>query len=289
MKYSLILILLLFIKQVYTQVSEIKRDTTYFDQDWKKTIYLEDAKYARIVKRDLQGQIVGTVRDFYLPSWKTQFEGKLNSENPDVPIGKCTWYFENGKIQSSATYIDGKPSNDIVQYKEDGTKIECRDTLVEIFPFTQNKIVPYFDAGSSRVIHTITNGDLNDFIVQYKIQDEGSNSTFNMATSLMALYTGNIAGLMPLLSNNSSRSGGSTKNTFLVTSSRDAAIHFRDNKGSILRDSGYLYSSNNAINETKRFVVDNSVKFFYICIQNDNYKTDAISTVEVVALGRICK
>ena len=114
----LILFLCFIAPTIYGQSIDVVKDTTYFDQDWKKTIYLEDAKYARIVKRDNQNQIVGTVRDYYLPNWILQFEGKLSGENPDVPIGKCFWFFENGKIQSSATYVDGKPSSDAIQYKE---------------------------------------------------------------------------------------------------------------------------------------------------------------------------
>lgn len=57
-------------------------DTVYFDRDWARTETLEEVAYARIAHRTPDGKSVGTVRDYFYPSWKKQGEGKLLSESP---------------------------------------------------------------------------------------------------------------------------------------------------------------------------------------------------------------
>src|SRR5690606_34278005 len=100
---------LLFFTQANSQSSNTKviykTDTIYYDQDWEKTSVKEDYKFARIIKRTLDRKPYGTVCDYYYPSWKKQWEGKLISENPDIAQGFCTFWFPNGQIQSSGTYL----------------------------------------------------------------------------------------------------------------------------------------------------------------------------------------
>ena len=284
----LILFLCFIAPTIYGQSIDVVKDTTYFDQDWKKTIYLEDAKYARIVKRDNQNQIVGTVRDYYLPNWILQFEGKLSGENPDVPIGKCFWFFENGKIQSSATYVDGKPSSDAIQYKEDGTKIECKDTLIEIYPLTQTKLHSYYNTRSSRTVYTINVSTLKNVIVQHRIEDEGGNSLIDIGTSLMAMYSGGVSSALMAITKLTISKKVSTKNTFFITTSREVAQKFIDTKGTI-NNTGILHFSENTINETKGFIIPQDISYIYIGVQNNNYTTSAISAIEVVGIGKLCK
>jgi len=73
-------------------------DTAYFDRDWERTTLPEDRSYARIARHAKDGKTIGTVRDFYYPSWKKQWEGKLTREQPDQPHGLCTNWYEAGGL-----------------------------------------------------------------------------------------------------------------------------------------------------------------------------------------------
>jgi beta-lactamase superfamily II metal-dependent hydrolase len=287
MKPKTLFLFLFFCNQIFAQ-SEIFKDTIYFDQDWKITNYLEDAKFARIAKRDPQRQIVGTVRDYYLPNWKIQFEGKVIGENPDIPVGVCTWYYENGQIQLKATYENGKASADIVQYNENGTKIECKDTVIEIFPIEQTKLHSKYNSGSSRKVYTIDVSKFKNITIQYRIEDEKGSSLIDFGTSLMALYSGGYTSSLMAYSKTPISQKGSTKNTFFITTNRDVAQNFINTKGTI-NNIGIIHFSENSINETKSFVIAPNVKYIYIGVQNNNSLTSAVSSLEVVGMEKVCK
>lgn len=290
MTKRIIYITLIFLSKfsLYSQNIEISRDTAYFDQDWHKTIYLEDAKYARVYKRDLQGMIAGTVRNFYLPSWNIQFEGKCLSDNSNILDGLCTWYYENGIIQSKTTYINGKPSKDLVHYKEDGSKVECIDTLIELQSKSQKKLHSYYNSGSSRTVYAVNTYNLKDIIVQYSIEDEESVTPMHLTASLMA-YAYNLGGLMNMLSSGNTNKRGSTKNSFFITTNRDVAQYFIDTKGGLKSQEGLLFNSENSKLETIRLKIQDNISDFYICIQNNNSISAAISTLEVVGLTKVCR
>lgn len=288
MKRNSFWILFFIVSKNYGQDNIIVKDTIYFDQDWKKTIYIEDAKFARIVKRDPQRQIVGTVRDYYLPNWKIQFEGKVIGENPDIPVGVCTWYYENGQIQLKATYENGKASADIVQYNENGTKIECKDTVIEILPIEQTKLHSQYNTGSSRKVYTIDVSKFKNITIQYRIEDEKGSSLIDFGTSLMALYSGGYTSALMAFSKTPISQKGSTKNTFFITTNRDVALKFINTKG-IINNTGIIHFSENSINETKSFVIAPNVKYIYIGVQNNNALTSAISSLEVVGIEKVCK
>lgn len=286
---SILIVSLVFTFSLYSQSENIKRDTTYFDHDWKPTLFIEDAKYARVVKRDPIGVIVGTVRDYYYPSWKKQFEGKLLSENPDVPQGLCTFYFENGVIQSQATYENGKPKGQIVQNNEDGTKKDCRDTLLSVYPLNQKKLPSLNDFGSSRAVHTIDVQRIKDIIIQYSIADENSTSLANLGMSLMS-YTTKLGALYSILNlGSASNKSTSTKNTFFITSNREAAQYFQNNKGGILSQDGAIFYSENSLSEIKRYTIPENISQIYICIQNNNQISSAIANLEVAGISKFCK
>ena len=285
---SILIVSLVFTFSLYSQSENIKRDTIYFDQDWKKTEFIEDAKYARVVKRDPNGAIVGTVRDYYYPSWNKQFEGKLLSENPDVPQGLCTFYFENGVIQSQATYENGKPKGQIVQNNEDGTKKDCRDTLLSVYPLNQKKLPSLNDFGSSRAVHTIDVQRIKDIIIQYSIADENSTSLASLGMSLMS-YTTKLGALYSFLNSGSaSNKSTSTKNTFFITSNREVAQYFMDTKGRILSQDGVIFYSENSLSEIKRYTIPENISQIYICIQNNNQFSSAIANLEVAGISKFC-
>lgn len=92
-------------------------DTTYFDLDWARTRTLEEVAYARITRRGPDGNLVGTVRDYFYPSWKKQWEGKLTRENPDTPTGLCTGWYENGQLSFRGTYAGGQQQADFKRWR----------------------------------------------------------------------------------------------------------------------------------------------------------------------------
>jgi len=82
-------------------------DTVYFDRDWERTETLEEVAYARIAHHDAAGKTMGTVRDYFYPAWKKQWEGKMATEGPDKAMGLCCGWHENGQVSFRGTYVNG--------------------------------------------------------------------------------------------------------------------------------------------------------------------------------------
>jgi len=70
--------------------------TIYLDRDKEETFKPEDASFVRSINY-LNGVPSGMVRDYYYPSNKLQWDGKLASSNPDLKQGTCFIYDKTGK------------------------------------------------------------------------------------------------------------------------------------------------------------------------------------------------
>ena len=79
----------------------------------------EGAAYYRVLHYDTSKQSSGLVKDYYA-SGKLQFVGTLLSDNPAVLDSTCTWYFENGDLQSQITYLAGELHGERSIFYEDG-------------------------------------------------------------------------------------------------------------------------------------------------------------------------
>jgi len=149
-------------------------DTVYFDRDWERTETLEEVFYARIAHRDAAGKTMGTVRDYFYPSWKKQWEGKMAAEKPDKPTGLCCGWHENGQVSFRGTYINGVQQADFRSWQPDGREIKCASRLVEALPLSNASIHCSNCVHSSRKVFTVDIPDGTVGIV-YKldVRDEG--------------------------------------------------------------------------------------------------------------------
>lgn len=101
-----------------------KQTKEFFNADWKQCDSAV-ASYYRLVTYDDKGTPVGMVRDYFI-SGEIQWEGrfskldKYDSYNSKHE-GECTWFYKNGKKQTSSFYLDGVMSGSSTGWYENGT------------------------------------------------------------------------------------------------------------------------------------------------------------------------
>ncbi|KUG09119.1 toxin-antitoxin system YwqK family antitoxin [Solirubrum puertoriconensis] len=275
-------------------------DTAYFDQDWERTNIPEDRVYARIARHDAAGNTIGTVRDYYLPSWKKQWEGKLAGENPDVATGLCTSWYQNGRLQSRGTYVQGQKQRDFQEWREDGKPVKCRYVYQPALETSTGKLHSYYNEGSSRkVFEVILPANTAGFVYKLDIRDEGeppvSWSTALALSSIvidptMSTATALMAGSKVMAAQGQSTAPTkSTKCHWYITDNPNDALQFVETKGYI-KDTNRCYRvAANICQETRQMTVQPGTERLYICVNNDNSMTSATATVSVSALTQACK
>jgi len=176
-------------------------DTIYFDRDWERTQLPEDRAYARIA-RHVDGKTVGTVRDYFYPSWKKQGEGKLLQESPDVLQGLCTAWYENGRLNFRGTYVQGLAQADFQHWAEDGHLVKCRYVYQDALPMSKGKMHSQYNSGSSRQVFTVDLPTSTVGVVyRLDIRDESQPPvTWNTALALGSAYLSPSATLVSMLS-----------------------------------------------------------------------------------------
>lgn len=283
----LITILFLINALVACTQTDYKQDTIYFDINNEKTTIIEDAMFARVFKIGTTNKIVGMTREYYYPSWVKKFEGKMLTQNPDKLDGICSYYYSNGKLNTKVKYEKGK-STVLELWNEDGMRVKCKDTIVEVAPLTELKLgSSVLSNNTSRTIYTMNMGFLyKSLFIRYQIFDEGLNPEFTLASSLVsAYYSGGISLLKNIfLSKETKENKILTKNTIFFTYDRSVASAFMAKKP---------YDESKIFNKTqnaslKTFELKDPTKILYICIQNDNYKTDATARIDAFGSVNYC-
>lgn len=274
-------------------------DTIYFDRDWARTETLEEVAYARIAHRAANGKTVGTVRDYFYPSWKKQGEGKLMSESPDVLMGICTGWHENGQLSFRGTYVNGQAQADFKSWNEGGHEIKCRYQTQDALPLITATLSCLNCMNSSRKVFVV-DLPVNTAGVVYKLdlRDTGQPPvTWSTALSLAGtLATGGMAAPALLTATASSLAGrgnlATTKPTkchWYITASSDAAQQFIATKG-FISDFRTLYRrETNVPQATSPLTLETGTRRLYICVNNDNQTTDATATLSVTALVQVCQ
>lgn len=274
-------------------------DTAYFDRDWERTTLPEDWVFARIARHAANGKTVGTVRDYFYPSWKKQWEGKLAQEQPDLPQGLCTGWYESGQMNFRGTYTQGQQQGDFKSWGEDGHLIACSYSYQEALPLSKSKLHSYYNSGSSRQVFPV-DLPLNTAGVVYRldIRDEGEPPiSWSTAMALGAAYMNPAATVTSLLATGSRNLTSqtttaappvSTKCHWYIVSDEAAAHQFLDTKGSIIGKPCYR-QGNNICAETREITVAAGTRRLYVCINNDNETTAATATLSVSALVQTCK
>ncbi len=138
----------------------------FFDKDFNLVHYLNKAWYYRdAYYSDGKICVDSLTRDYYMFSKKLQFEGHLKSESPDIPVGKCVWYYENGNISSESFHDnDGLIQGISVSYYKDG----CKER--EVFYVNDNiegKFINYYHNGKIRYESNFKNNEPDGLFIFY--------------------------------------------------------------------------------------------------------------------------
>lgn len=273
-------------------------DTLYFDQDWTRTAHPEDRVYARIARRDPQGKTVGTVRDYFYPSWKKQFEGKVSSEAPDQPTGLCTGWYENGQLHFKGTYAQGKAGADFREWRENGQEIKVTYSWREALSVDGVKLHSYYNTGSSRQVIPI---DLPEgtvgIVYKFDIRDEDQppvtwTTALTLTATLAAAPVG--AGVAMLLSTGAkaldaerpSAASLTTKCRFFLVDQEELTLPFLDavTKGTMPPAALCYQQASNRAQETRELTIPSGTQRLYFAMQNDNLRTSAKLKLTVSAL-----
>jgi hypothetical protein len=129
----------------------------YYDRDWEQTPFVEDASYFRKIRYQ-NGVPQGIVRDFY-KSGRLQWEGKLKSDNPEIPHGTCIWYHENGLKSQECVFDNGQLIGDYKEWDMDGRPIKHHRSYQVVSVLSPQKFFvnnPYRLGGKSRIVIPIT-------------------------------------------------------------------------------------------------------------------------------------
>ncbi|MDO7884277.1 toxin-antitoxin system YwqK family antitoxin [Hymenobacter cheonanensis] len=272
-------------------------DTVYFDQNWDRTAVPEDRVFARITRRGPDGKSMSTVRDYYLPSWQKQWEGKLVREQPDVAQGVCTSWYATGKLQSRGTYLQGKPQADLQRWAEDGHLIACRFKYQDALPLSTGKMGEQLSTTRSRQVFIVDlPAETVGIVYRLDIRDDGTPPiSWNSAVALGAAYfnpTATLASMLATgtrtLSSASTAPTATTKCHWYIVPDLAAAEEFLQRKGLISNKPVYRQASN-VCAETRELVLAPGTRRLYLCVNNDNDLTAATATVSVSALVKGCE
>ena len=275
-------------------------DTVYFDRDWERTETLEEVSYARVARHDAAGKTVGTVRDYFYPSWKKQWEGKMASERPDKPTGICCGWHENGQLSFKGTYVNGVQQSDYRSWHADGREIKCKSFIQDALPVSTASIHCSNCMNSSRKVFVfdIPEGAVG-IVYKLDVRDEGQPPVSWSTALAVAAVVGSGGTAAPALlgtaasalvkQGNNAPPTVSTKCHWYITHNEASAQQFLGTKGYIKDVSTCLRVASNTPQETRPIPLPTNIRRLFVCVNNDNYTTDATATLSVSALVQACK
>ncbi|AMR29525.1 hypothetical protein A0257_22130 [Hymenobacter psoromatis] len=280
-------------------VTLLPADTIYFDRDWARTETVEEVAYARIAHRTAAGKPVGTVRDYFYPSWKKQGAGKLLSESPDVLTGICTGWHESGQLSFQGTYANGQAQADFQSWNEAGREIKCRYTTRDALPLSKANIhcstCMYL---SRKVFEVDVPAGTVGIVYKLDVRDEGQpavswSTALGLAGALSNPATGTMTLLTMAASTLTKQGTGEpptkdTKCRWYITADPEAVQQFLDTKGTITKPGACYRAEQNTPTETRPLTLAPGTRRLYVCVNNDNIRTDATATLSVTALVQAC-
>jgi hypothetical protein len=275
----------------------IPADTVYFDQDWAHTDVPEDRKYARLIRHGTDGLPTGTVRDFYYPSWKKQWEGKLVSEDPEQANGLCIFWYETGKMKARGTYARGQALSDYQEWRPDGLPVKCSTKLVDALPTEQAQLHSQTHIGGSQhVFYAVLPPGTTNILYRFDIRDEGQPPiSWNSAVALVKSSVPGASALDLAMSALQSQAGNqsaplkSTQCHYFLTTDRSQAEAFLSTKGGMPESTACLYTNSSTQREVRPLAIPTGARQVYFCVNNDNFQTAAIAKLSVTAVVKECK
>jgi antitoxin component YwqK of YwqJK toxin-antitoxin module/CHAT domain-containing protein len=136
--------------------------TILYDSAWNEVSHPDSAKYYRLIRFD-KGKPSGKVRDFFRNGSK-QWDGYLTGIGPDVFDGEGNFYYQNGKLQSTRNYSNGKIN---------GLKIDFSliGVIISKEPYKDDRLegvaIYYHDNGTPRAEVTYKNNFANGQAIFY--------------------------------------------------------------------------------------------------------------------------
>ncbi len=92
--------------------------TLLYTKEWKQVIDPDSAEFYRLIYFE-EGIPSGKVRDFFRNGTK-QWEGYLQSVDPDIKVNEAKYYFENGKVQYEVVYKNNLLDGPLKEYNPQG-------------------------------------------------------------------------------------------------------------------------------------------------------------------------
>ena len=126
-----ILTIILFLPGISFLNGQTLTDTMYFNNSWEQTTK-DEARYYRIIKMDLSGDLIFHVSDYYL-SGQVQMTGSYKSIRPDDREGVFIWYYPDGQKQQECEYKNNTLHGLFQEWYEDG-QIKTRQSFYEGLP-----------------------------------------------------------------------------------------------------------------------------------------------------------
>lgn len=144
----------------------------YYDEEFNQAESKKDASFLRKINyNSIEGPWPTT--DFFISGSK-QFEGFLAGVTPDVPAGKCKYYFENGKISQDCEFnAKGKPLS-LKIFDEEGKLLQEGTAVDPKAPVTMNWI-EYYPNGKVKA-KGILNPTTGIKIATWTYYDEAGNA-----------------------------------------------------------------------------------------------------------------
>jgi hypothetical protein len=189
---------------------------------------------------------------------------------------------------------------DFRSWRADGREIKCASKMVEALPLSNATIHCSNCMHSSRKVFTVDIPDGTVGIV-YKldVRDEGQPPVSWSTALAVAAVAGSGGAAVPALlgtaasalvkQGNNAPPTVSTKCHWYIMPDEDAAQQFLDTKGTISPDKLCLRAALNTPQETRPITLPPGTRRLFVCVNNDNYTTDATATLSVSALVQACK
>lgn len=204
--------------------------TIMLDRDKEETLNSTDAAYIRKISYQ-NGKPTGIVRDYFYPSNKLQWDGKLLQTNPDLKHGTSITYDERGRKREEATYENGKLVGSIYRWDEEGKEILVKKTykVVTVLTPQTGYLFSYFNNGKSRAVVPV-NLPANTVLWYYeftasreKSEMLSAQSNFKLLADLTKLVdqTGFTNLAMSTLTN---PPGGNICNVYLITDPKQSDL-----------------------------------------------------------------
>ncbi|MDF7815442.1 DUF1036 domain-containing protein [Hymenobacter sp. YC55] len=214
----------------------------YLDRDKEEVLKPDQATYMRRINYQ-QGVPTGLVRDYYWPSNKLQWDGKLQSEHPAMPQGTCITYDESGRKREELVYQNGRATGPVRRWDAAGKEVITtkKYRTIKVLEPQQGYLVSYYNPGNSRTVIPVqlppnTVSWYYEFTAfRNEAQLQAARAQFKLVSELSRLVD-NTGTLTLALNALSTPPGGSICNVYLLGNTQQTDLFQAKKEFSYLRE-----------------------------------------------------